>query len=57
MINGYHKGELSGSGMVVWKGRELLAAGEMTRDEFIEYVATGYVYCEVGLKITHVNDR
>lgn len=29
--------------MVVWKGRELLAAGEMTRDEFIEYAATGYV--------------
>lgn len=43
MINGYHKGELSGSGMVVWKGRELLAAGEMTRDQFVDYAATGYV--------------
>lgn len=43
MINGYHKGELSGSGMVVWKGRELLASGEISRDEFMDYATTGYV--------------
>jgi dihydroxy-acid dehydratase len=41
MLNGYDKGSLSGSGMVIWKGRELLSAGEITRDEFVDYVATG----------------
>src|SRR3954452_3295693 len=29
MLNGYWKGELSGSGTIVWKSRERLAAGEI----------------------------
>ncbi|KAJ5356751.1 hypothetical protein N7517_011360 [Penicillium concentricum] len=41
MLNGYLKNELAGSGMVVWKGREMYAAGEMNREEFMDYVARG----------------
>lgn len=41
MLNGYVGNERSGSGMVVWKGRERYAAGEINRDEFIDYIATG----------------
>src|SRR6476661_8520147 len=29
MLNGWHKGERTGSGTIVWKARELLAAGEI----------------------------
>jgi dihydroxy-acid dehydratase len=36
MLNGYHKGQLAGSGMVVWEARRLLGAGEITEDEFLE---------------------
>jgi dihydroxy-acid dehydratase len=47
MLNGWHKGERSGSGTIVWKARELLAAGEIDDAEFIRLVAssapsTGY---------------
>jgi xylonate dehydratase len=47
MLNGWYKGERSGSGAIVWKGRELLAAGEIDDTEFIRLVAaaapsTGY---------------
>jgi dihydroxyacid dehydratase/phosphogluconate dehydratase len=31
MLNGWHKGERTGSGTIVWKGRQMLAAGESTR--------------------------
>ncbi|KAA8648213.1 hypothetical protein EYZ11_007549 [Aspergillus tanneri] len=41
MLNGYVKNERAGSGMVVWKGREMYAAGEITREEFIDYVSRG----------------
>ncbi|KAL4893433.1 dihydroxy-acid/6-phosphogluconate dehydratase [Aspergillus ambiguus] len=41
MLNGYVKNDRSGSGMVVWTGRERYAAGEINRDEFIDYVASG----------------
>lgn len=43
MLNGYVKDDLAGSGMVVWKGREMYAAGEINREEFIDYVSRGYV--------------
>lgn len=43
MINGYVKNERVGSGMVVWRGRELFAAGEINREEFIDLVSKGYV--------------
>ena len=47
MLNGCHKGERTGSGTVVWKSRERLAAGEINYEEFMEIVAssapsTGY---------------
>ena len=35
MLNGYYRGELSGSGIHLWKNRELLAAGTITEDELI----------------------
>ena len=47
MLNGWHKGERTGSGTIVWKARELLAAGGIDNAEFIRLVAssapsTGY---------------
>ncbi|WP_343313456.1 IlvD/Edd family dehydratase [Brucella sp. BE17] len=40
MLNGWHKGERTGSGTVVWKSRERLAAGEIDYDEFMDIVAS-----------------
>jgi len=40
MLNGWWRGERSGSGTVVWKAREELAAGEINYEEFIEIVAS-----------------
>jgi len=40
MLNGWYKGERSGSGTVVWKARERLAAGELDYNEFINIVAS-----------------
>ncbi|MEO8115963.1 MAG: IlvD/Edd family dehydratase [Phenylobacterium sp.] len=47
MLNGWHKGKRTGSGTIVWKAREMLAAGEIDKAGFIELVAssapsTGY---------------
>ncbi|WP_066726055.1 IlvD/Edd family dehydratase [Sphingomonas pituitosa] len=47
MLNGWHRGERTGSGTIVWKARELLAAGEIDDDGFIRLVSssapsTGY---------------
>src|SRR6201746_959894 len=47
MLNGWFKGERTGSGTVVWKARELLATGEIDYEGFIKLVAssapsTGY---------------
>ena len=47
MLNGWHKGERTGSGTIVWKAREQLAAGEIDYEGFVELVAsaapsTGY---------------
>lgn len=47
MLNGWHKGERTGSGTIVWKAREMLAAGEIDDAGFIALVAssapsTGY---------------
>jgi dihydroxy-acid dehydratase len=47
MLNGWHKGERTGSGTIVWKGRQLMAAGELDEEGFIKLVAssapsTGY---------------
>ncbi|MDH4986237.1 dihydroxy-acid dehydratase family protein [Aminobacter anthyllidis] len=40
MLNGWHKGERTGSGTIVWKSREKLAAGEIDYDQFMDIVAS-----------------
>jgi dihydroxy-acid dehydratase len=40
MLNGWHEGERTGSGTIVWKARERLAKGEINRAGFIKLVAT-----------------
>ena len=40
MLNGWHKGERTGSGTIVWKARQLLAAGEIDYQGFIQLVAS-----------------
>ena len=47
MLNGWHDGQRTGSGTIVWKARQMLAAGEIDDAEFIRLVAssapsTGY---------------
>ncbi|WP_419813893.1 IlvD/Edd family dehydratase [Glacieibacterium sp.] len=47
MLNGWHKGERTGSGTIVWKARQMLAAGEIDEAGFVSLVAssapsTGY---------------
>jgi dihydroxy-acid dehydratase len=47
MLNGWFRGKRTGSGTIVWKAREMLAAGEIDDDGFMEMVAsstpsTGY---------------
>ena len=36
MLDGWHEGELVGSGTVIWRARRKLAAGEITKEEFME---------------------
>ena len=40
MLNGWHKGERTGSGTIVWKARQMMAAGEIGYEEFVELVAS-----------------
>jgi dihydroxy-acid dehydratase len=40
MLNGWYKGQRTGSGTIVWRARELLAAGEIDYQGFIKLVAT-----------------
>src|SRR6478672_11642979 len=40
MLNGWHNGQRTGSGTVVWKAREQLAAGEIDYEEFMNIVAS-----------------
>lgn len=47
MLNGWFRGERTGSGTIVWKARELLAKGEIDQKGFLKLVAssapsTGY---------------
>ncbi len=39
MLNGWYEGKRAGSGTVIWKARERLAAGEIDGDEFMEIAA------------------
>jgi len=40
MLNGWFKGQRTGSGTIVWRAREMLAAGEIDEAGFIELVAS-----------------
>ncbi|AJA07315.1 dihydroxy-acid dehydratase [Sphingopyxis fribergensis] len=40
MLNGWFKGERTGSGTIVWKAREMMAAGEIDYKGFLELVAS-----------------
>jgi len=40
MLNGWFRGERTGSGTIVWKARQLLAAGEINHEQFIELIAS-----------------
>jgi len=47
MLNGWFRGERTGSGTIVWKARELMAKGEIDYPQFVDLVAssapsTGY---------------
>src|SRR3569623_854106 len=47
MLNGYFRGERTGSGTIVWKARQMMAAGEIDYPQFVDLVAssapsTGY---------------
>ncbi len=36
MLDGWHNGELVGSGTVIWRSRRKLAAGEISQEEFLD---------------------
>ncbi len=40
MLNGWHKGERTGSGTIVWKAREMMARGEIDYQGFLALVAS-----------------
>jgi dihydroxy-acid dehydratase len=47
MLNGWHDGERTGSGTIIWKARQMIAAGEIDDDGFLDLVtsstpSTGY---------------
>ena len=40
MLNGWFRGERTGSGTIVWKARQMHAAGDISYEEFVELVAS-----------------
>src|SRR5437660_9912235 len=40
MLNGWFRGERTGSGTIVWKARQMFATGEINYEEFVELVAS-----------------
>ncbi len=40
MLNGWFKGERTGSGTIVWKARQMMAAGEIDYPQFLKLVAS-----------------
>jgi len=40
MLNGWFRGERTGSGTIVWKARQMHAAGEISYEEFVDLVAS-----------------
>jgi dihydroxy-acid dehydratase len=40
MLNGWFKGERTGSGTIIWKARQMMAKGEINYDQFIDLAAS-----------------
>jgi dihydroxy-acid dehydratase len=40
MLNGWHAGQRTGSGTIIWKAREMLSQGEIDYEKFIDLVAS-----------------
>ncbi len=40
MLNGWFRGKRTGSGTIVWEARKLIAAGEISHEEYIEIIAS-----------------
>jgi dihydroxy-acid dehydratase len=40
MLNGWFRGDRTGSGTIVWKARQMYAAGEIDYEQFVELVAS-----------------
>ncbi|MCF6232285.1 MAG: dihydroxy-acid dehydratase family protein [Rhodobacteraceae bacterium] len=58
MLNGWFKGERTGSGTIVWKAREMRAAGDIDDEGFMELVtssATSVGYCNTMGTATTMN--
>ena len=58
MLNGWWDGERAGSGTVIWKAREKLAAGEIDNDGFMEIAAASapsVCYCNTMGTATTMN--
>jgi dihydroxy-acid dehydratase len=58
MLNGWHQGQRTGSGTIVWMAREMLAKGELDYEGFIELVATSAPsvgYCNTMGTATSMN--
>ncbi|MEM9206931.1 MAG: IlvD/Edd family dehydratase, partial [Pseudomonadota bacterium] len=58
MLNGWWKGERTGSGTIVWKAREMLAAGDIDYEGFMEIVsssAPSVGYCNTMGTATTMN--
>ena len=43
MLNGWFNGERTGSGTIVWKARQMMAAGEIDGDGFLDLVASSKI--------------
>ena len=58
MLNGWHDGKRAGSGTVIWKAREQLAAGEISDAQFMEIAtasAPSVGYCKTMGTATTMN--
>lgn len=58
MLNGWFKGERTGSGTIIWKAREMMAKGEVDYSGFIDLVAsssTSTGYCSTMGTATTMN--
>ena len=58
MLNGWFQGKRTGSGTIVWKAREMLAAGEIDNEGFMDMVASSAPsvgYCNTKGTATTMN--